>query len=105
MSTEEKTEVIEAPKKTAKSQVKPTLPPEPTIYVGPSLAGGTLAQYTVFKEGKMLPHIQDIVEKNPDVKALIVPVSELATTEQQLSDSTSVVAEKFKALQRNKGVK
>lgn len=103
MNTEEQTAVIEVTKKTVKSQIKPTLPPEPTIYVGPNLAGGVLARYTVFKDGKMLPHVQELLEQNPDVKALIVPVSKLAVTEQQLADPSSVVAAKFNALQR-KGV-
>lgn len=103
MSTEQKTEVVEAPKKATKTQAKAALPTEPTIYVGPNLAGGILASYTVFKDGKMLPHVQELVEQNPDLKALIVPVSKLAITEQQLSDPASVVATKYKALQR-KGV-
>lgn len=103
MNTEEKPKVTEAPKKVTKAQAKPVRPPEPTIYVGPNLSGGLLVRYTVFKEGKMLPHVQELVEQNPDVKALIVPVSKLAVTEQQLNDPASVVTAKFKALQR-KGV-
>jgi hypothetical protein len=81
---------------------------EPTIYTGPALPGGQLARYTVFREGKLMPHIQALVDECPALNKMIVPVSRLAETERKLSDSSSMEAGRFAEINkhfRNKGVK
>jgi hypothetical protein len=56
----------------------------PVIYIGPNLPGGTLSAFTVYKNG--LPvHIKDLQEKTPELKALFVPVSDLATARRRLN--------------------
>lgn len=73
---------------------------EPAIYVGPNLPGGKLSRYTVFKNGAMMPHVAKLIEANPAIKSLIVPVSKLAETEQKLQDSSSVVASRYAELSK-----
>lgn len=68
---------------------------EATIYVGPALPGGQLARYTVFRDGKLMPHVQAIADECQAVKVLIVPVSKLAATERKLHDSSSVEASRY----------
>lgn len=68
---------------------------EPAIYIGPNLPGGQLSRYTVFKNGVMMPHVVKLIEANPEIKSLIVPVSKLAETEQKLQDPASVVASRY----------
>lgn len=57
---------------------------ERVIYVGPNLSNGRLAQYTVFKEG--LPkHLDDVIEKNPVIKDLFVPLKRLADVQSKIA--------------------
>lgn len=51
--------------------------PERLIYVGPSIPGGILQQYTVYKGG-MPVHINGLVDKCPVLKQLFVPVDNMA---------------------------
>lgn len=106
--------MVEQEPQTTKQELEPVKPatiiqnPEATIYTGPALPGGQLARYTVFREGKMMPHIQALADECPALKKMIVPVSRLAETERKLSDSSSVEAGRFAEINkhfRNKGVK
>ncbi|OBZ08254.1 hypothetical protein A7975_27375 [Bacillus sp. FJAT-26390] len=57
-----------------------TEPVEQLIYIGPNLPGGRLSQYTVFRGG--LPvYLSDLLEQQPSIKELIVPVAETAATQ------------------------
>lgn len=80
---------------------------ETTIYIGPSLPSGQLARYTVFRNGKALPHVAQLVEQCPAMKALIVPVSKLADTERKLLNSASVETKRFAEIRKHyrKGAK
>lgn len=58
--------------------------PGPVIYIGPNLPGGALSGFTVFRGG--LPaHVTEMQEKNPELKTLFVPVSELAAARKRLT--------------------
>lgn len=61
----------------AKPIPKAPVKAERFIYCGPSLPGGLLQRYTIYKGG--LPvHLQTVIEKCPSVKSLFVPVAKLA---------------------------
>ena len=47
------------------------------VYVGPSLPGGVLPQFTVF-QGELPVPIVDLMGKCPSLSLLIVPVSQLS---------------------------
>ncbi|MGN7760458.1 hypothetical protein [Paenibacillus sp. 22594] len=47
------------------------------IYLGPNLSGGRLLQSTVFRGG-IPAYLQTLLDEQPDVAALIVPVGEIA---------------------------
>ncbi|MGO4369622.1 hypothetical protein AB4Z21_02275 [Paenibacillus sp. MCAF20] len=58
------------------------------IYVGPTLSGGLLAQYTVFRGG--LPgNLQKRIEQEPAIGELIVPVGALASTNNKIKQAGS----------------
>lgn len=79
---------------------------ETTIYIGPSLPSGQLARYTVFRNGNALPHVSQLIEQCPAMKALIVPVSKLAEKERKLKDSASVESSRFAEINKHyKGAK
>lgn len=62
---------------------------EPSIYVGPTLRGGRLSRYTVFKGGTLPAHIEPLADEHRAIKRLIVPVSRLAEIESRLRDKSS----------------
>jgi len=69
----------EKPKAPKERLPKPekTEPVEQLIYIGPNLPGGRLSQFTVFRGG--LPvYLTDLLEQQPSIKDLIVPVAETA---------------------------
>lgn len=65
---------------------------EATIYVGPSLKGGRLARYTIFKNGILPRDIAKIAEEHKAINRLIIPVSKLAEFEARLRDKSGVEA-------------
>jgi hypothetical protein len=69
-----------AKKKTGKKKA----PPEPTVYIGPNLPGGTLASFTVFKNG--LPaRVQEMKKQTPELAHLFVPVPDLGAARRRLA--------------------
>ncbi|MNO15518.1 hypothetical protein D3C76_51840 [compost metagenome] len=54
------------------------------IYIGPNLSNGRLAQYTVFKDG-VPKHLEDVIEKNPVIKDLFVPLARLADAQAKIA--------------------
>lgn len=48
---------------------------ETTIYIGRSLPG--LSQYTVFKNGQLPAHVEQMANQNANLAGLIVPISTL----------------------------
>lgn len=59
-------------------------PAEPVIYIGPTLGGGVLMRNMVFSGG-LPPHIEAMCEKSAALRALFVPVSELATARKRVA--------------------
>lgn len=60
------------------------------IYVGPSLPGGTLPQFTVFK-GELPDHVVALMGKCPSLRPLIVPVAKLGQARKDVSTSGSLL--------------
>lgn len=78
---------------------------ETRIYIGPSIPGTALKRYTVFR-GELHGSINELAEKVPAVKRLIVNVNEMANIERKLGDKTSVQHQMFaQVLNHIKGVK
>lgn len=86
VAEKEKVEAVEEVKPEPKTQqrsttkTKPTAPKTktgPLIYVGPNLQGGGLSQFIVFRTG-LTPHVQSLIEKQPDIEKLIVPLEKMA---------------------------
>ncbi|MGG1638227.1 hypothetical protein [Paenibacillus sp. NRS-1760] len=48
--------------------------PEQLIYVGPTLPGGRLAQYSIFRGG-VPDHLQDLITNHLEINDLIVSVA------------------------------
>lgn len=69
-----------------------------TIYAGPSLPGGGLPQFTVFRDGVLAPHVSRIIERYPAIKRLIVPVNRLSAVLAKLQDAESAEGAQFKAI-------
>ena len=68
----------------AQSQAPATAKPQRLIYCGPNLSGGVLQRYMVSKGG--LPvHLEKVFSDCPAVKALFVPVADLARTEKAIA--------------------
>jgi hypothetical protein len=66
---------------------------EQLIYIGPNLPGGRLSKNTVFRGG--LPvYLNDLLEQQPSIKDLIVPVSETAAAQEktQMSGTPEFIA-------------
>ncbi|MEC0171165.1 hypothetical protein [Paenibacillus graminis] len=55
----------------------------PRIYVGPNLPGGRLLQSTVFRGG-VPAYLQPLLDEQPDIAALIVPVDELSEVQAKI---------------------
>lgn len=60
------------------------------IYVGPSLPGGVLPQFTVFR-GKLPAYVADLMGKSPSLRHLIVPVSRLSQARRDLSTNGNLL--------------
>lgn len=67
-------------------------PIEATIYVGPTLKGGRLARYTIFKNGILPRDIAKIAEEHKAINRLIIPVGKLAEFEARLRDKSGAEA-------------
>lgn len=70
---------------------------EASIYIGPSLPGGRLPRYTVFKGGALPAHVAALADEHKSIKRLIIPVSQLAEAERRLADRSSIEAADFAA--------
>jgi len=67
----------------AKKKTK-TAKPGPQIYIGPTLPGGVLSANTIFKNG-LPPHVEQLQQERPEIKNLIVPVSDLSGARQRIA--------------------
>ncbi len=57
---------------------------EPQIYLGPNIFSMALQRFQVFRGG-LPPYVKRAIEKLPDIKALIVPVSEAEEVKQKIN--------------------
>ena len=75
--------------------------PDHVIYCGPSLpARYGLRQYTVFL-GPLPGHVQQLIEKCPAIKALMVPVAELAAVKTAMQKVGSVEAVMYNEIKKS----
>ena len=60
------------------------------VYVGPSLPGGLLLQFTVLR-GELPAHVADLMGKSPSLRHLIVPISRLSRARRDVSTNGSLL--------------
>lgn len=94
-----KTEAV----KTVERKVKRSVPEqkEATVYVGPRLPRGKLAQFSVFRGGNLPAHVQKLLDECPAMKFLLVPASKLAEARRKLNKSSSIEAAKFAEVRKH----
>lgn len=63
---------------------------ESVIYIGASFKG--VATGTVFKDGKLIPALENAVKAMPAIRELIVPVSKLVEARRQLQNKDSALS-------------
>ena len=92
----------ESPKTARKSPAKAESPsPELlalTVYVGPDRPFGLPLRTSAVLRGEPLPQLAAVIEANPDLKKLFVPVEELAETRCQLRKEGSGMQRLFKTI-------
>ncbi len=98
-------EELEENKKNPPRKVKPDKQvksaAEQLIYAGPVIQGGVLAQYTVFR-GELPAHIEKLASDRPEIKELIIPISELSTFIKRAAEKGTA---EYRAYESAKGVK
>ncbi len=57
--------------------------PEAVIYIGPNILAMALQKFQVFRGG-LPPYVTRAIEKIPEIKNLIVPITELETMRQKI---------------------
>lgn len=88
MSTTKNKKTINEPETKPPAKTKATAQPQRLIYCGPNIPGGALQKYALFKGG--IPgHLVELMDMCPAIKGLIVPVPDLAKTEQAIATQGS----------------
>lgn len=72
---------------------------EPVIYTGPNIFDMALQRFQVFKGG-LPPYVSRAIEKIPEIKPLIVPVSELENMREKIDKSGTQEARFFNDIQK-----
>ncbi|BFH15916.1 hypothetical protein WJ0W_003282 [Paenibacillus melissococcoides] len=72
---------------------------EQLIYVGPNLPGAGLSRFTVFREG-VPAYLADVLEKQPAIKILIVPVAEMSATMTRVATPGTLEHSAYQELQK-----
>ncbi len=74
------------------------------IYVGPSLPAGLLKANSIFigSKDRVFHDLERITEQYPEVKRLIIPVSELTATKRELISGGNAMSAAFKVLSKLK---
>lgn len=67
----------------------------PRTYIGPTLPGGQLFQFTTFHKGRLPAHVVGLIEECPALQFLLVAPSQLSAARGKLEDRSSLVAAKF----------
>ena len=73
--------------------------PERFIYCGPSLPGGLLQRYTIFKGG-MPGHLNDVIGKCPAIKSMFVPPARLQAVTAAIQATGSLENLQYKEIQK-----
>lgn len=55
---------------------------EALVYIGRTIPG--LSRYTVFQEGRLPAHVEQMVKQNERIRGLIVPVKDLQTARRDM---------------------
>lgn len=74
---------------------------EPQIYTGPNIFKMALQRFQVFRGG-LPPYVKRAIEKYPDIKTFIVPVSEVEEMKQKIKTAGT---NEFRLFHELKGVK
>ena len=72
---------------------------EPVIYTGPNIFSMAMQKFQVYRGG-LPPHVKRAIEKIPEIKELIVPVSELESMRAKIEKSGTVEARIFYNVQK-----
>ncbi len=62
---------------------------EPLIYIGRTFPG--LTRYTVFTEGRLPPHVEQMIKQNERIRGLIVPVKGLQTARRDVKTNGHIL--------------
>ena len=76
-----------------------TQEPEAVIYTGPNIIAMALQKFQVFRGG-LPPYVTRAIEKIPEIKNLIVPVTELETMRQKIGRPGTNESRLFDVVQR-----
>ena len=82
----------------AKKATKKT--PETRIYIGPTLLG--LPQYMVFKNGQKPLHVEQMINDNPSIANLIVPITGLQEARKNMQTKGHILNRYASQLLKNK---
>ena len=73
--------------------------PERLIYCGPSLPGGLLQRYTIYKGGISV-HLNDVIEQCPAIKSLFVPYARLQVVNAAIQSTGSLENLRYREIQK-----
>ncbi|SDD89670.1 hypothetical protein [Sporomusa acidovorans] len=85
--------------KTSTTDEQAPVKPERFIYCGPSLPGGLLQQYTIYKGGIPV-HLSDAIEKCPAIKALFVAPAKLQAVTAAIQSAGTLENLRYKEIQK-----
>ncbi len=68
---------------------------EAVMYLGPSIKDGLLKHSALFLAGELPTYVQELSDTNKDINALLVPVSKIAETKNNLRNKSSLDYARF----------
>lgn len=71
-----------------------------TVYVGPDRPFGLPLRNSAVLRGEPLPQLAAVIEANPDLKRLFVPIGKLAETRRQLREAGSGMQRLFQNISK-----
>ena len=79
----------------SKRQARVVQTGEAVMYLGPSVKDGLLKHSAMYSGGVLPEYLQKLSDENKDIKALIVPVSKIAETKNNLRNKSSLDYARF----------
>jgi len=73
--------------------------PEPTMYVGPTIAG-LLPTSTIFQEGKLPDYVKSKIEECPSIQELILPIAEVSKARNEIDTGKGAVSIFYRKVQQ-----